>query len=46
MCGYFCIRFVNFMFKRKTLTDYKNLSSPDNFLKNDDMILNYFMNNT
>ena len=46
MCGYFCIGFINFMFKGKTLTDYTNLFSPDNFLKNDDIALNYFMNNT
>ena len=45
MYGYFCIRFINFMFKCKTLIDYTNLFSPNNFLKNDDIILNYFMNN-
>ena len=31
MCGYFCIGFINFMFKSKTLNDYTNLFSPDNF---------------
>ena len=31
MCGYFCIGFINFMFKGKTLTDYTNLFSPDDF---------------
>ena len=46
MCGYFCIRFINFMFKGKTLTDYTNLFSPNDFKRNDDIILNYFMNNT
>ena len=45
MCGYFCIGFINFMFKGKTLTDYKNLFSPNDFKRNDDIILNYFMNN-
>ena len=45
MSRYFCIGFINFMFKVKTLTDYKNLFSPNNFTKNDDIILNYFMNN-
>ena len=25
MCGYFCIGFINFMFKGKTLTEYANL---------------------
>ena len=45
MCGYFCIRFIDFMLKGKTLTQYTNLFSPNNFKKNDDIILNYFMNN-
>ena len=45
MCGYFCIRFIDFMLKGKTLTEYTNLFSPNNFKKNDDIILNYFMNN-
>ena len=43
MCGYFCIRFIDFMLKGKTLTEYTNLFSPNNFKKNDDIILNYFM---
>ena len=46
MCRYFSIEFIDFMFKGKTLTEYKNLFSPNNFKKNDDMILKYFMNNT
>ena len=46
MCGYFCIGFIDFMFKRKTLTEYTNLFSPNDFKRNDDTILNYFMNNT
>ena len=46
MCGYFRIGFIDFMFKGKTLTEFTNLSSPNNFKKNDDMILKYFMNNT
>ena len=43
MCGYFCIRFINFMFKGKKLTEYTNLFSPSDFTKNDNVILNYFM---
>ena len=39
MCGYFCIRFIDFMFKGKTLTEFTNLFSPNNFEKNDDMML-------
>ena len=46
MCGYFCIGFIDFMFKGKSLTYYTNLFSPNDFKKNDDTILNYFMNNT
>ena len=45
MCGYFCIGFIDFMLKGKTLTEYTNLFSPTNFKKNDDIILNYFMSN-
>ena len=45
MCGYFCIGFIDFMLKGKTLTEYTNLFSPNNFKKNDDIILNYFMSN-
>ena len=42
LCGYFCIGFINFMFKDKSLTDYTNIFSPNNFKKNDDIILSYF----
>ena len=45
MCRYFCIEFINFMFKGKTLTEYTNLFSPNDFKRNDETILNYFMNN-
>ena len=44
MCGYFCIGFIDYMFKGKSLTDYNNLFSPNNFKKNDNIILNYFLN--
>ena len=42
MCGYFCIGFINFMFNGNSFTDYTNLFSPNDFLKNDDIILKYF----
>ena len=45
MCGYFCIGFINFMLKGKSLIEYINLFSSNDFKKNDDTILNYFMNN-
>ena len=44
-CGYFYITFIDFMLKVKSLTDYTNLFLPRDFTKNDDIILNYFMNN-
>ena len=43
MCGYFLIVFIDFMLAEKTLTEYTNLFSPNNFKKTDDIILNYFM---
>ena len=45
MCGYFCVGFIDFMLKGKSLTEYTNLFSPNNFRKNDDIILTYFRNN-
>ena len=45
MCEYFCIGFIDFMLKGKILTDFINLFSPNNFDKNDDIILKYFMTN-
>ena len=33
MCGYFCIGFIGFMLAGKTLTDLRNLFSPNNFKK-------------
>ena len=38
MCGYFCIGFIDYMFKGKILTDYTNLFTPNNFKKDDDII--------
>ena len=31
MCGYFCIAFIDFILKGKSLTEYTNLSSPNDF---------------
>ena len=45
MCGYFCIGFIDFIFKGKTLTEFRNLFSPNNFKKDDDIVLKYFMKN-
>ena len=44
MCGYFCTGFIDFMLKVKSKTDFTNLFSPNNFKRNDNIILNYFKN--
>ena len=33
MCGYFCISFIDFMHVGKSLKEYTNLFSPNNFKK-------------
>ena len=43
MCSYVCIRFIDFMLKGKSLTDFTNLFSRNDFKKNDEIILNYFL---
>ena len=43
MYRYFYIGFIDYMFTGKSITDHNNLFSPKNFLKNDDIILNYFL---
>ena len=42
MCGYFGIEFINYMLKGKTLLDYTNLFSPNDFKKNDQIIKRIF----
>ena len=42
MCGYFCILFIEFMLKDKTLNDFTNLFSPNDFQKNDEINSRYF----
>ena len=44
MCRCFCIGFIDFMLAGKALTDFTDLSSPNNFKKNDD-IIKCFMTN-
>ena len=41
MSGYFCIALNDFMLKDKSLLDYTNLFSPNEYEKNDKMILQY-----
>ena len=42
MFGYFCTEFIDFMLKGKTLLDYKNLFSPNNYEKSAKITLKYF----
>ena len=44
MCGYFCIEFINYMLKGKTLLDYTNLFLPNDFKKNNRVIKRIFKN--
>ena len=45
MCGYSCMGFIDSMLAGKTLTDFANLFSPNDFKKSDDIISKYFMTN-
>ena len=42
MCGYFCIGFINFMLKGKSLPDCANLFSTNDYERNYKTILKYF----
>ena len=42
MWRYFCIGFIDFMLKGKSLLEYTNLFSPNEYKKNDKAILKYF----
>ena len=42
MCGYFCIGFIDFMLKGKSLLNYKKIFFPNEYEKNDKRILKYF----
>ena len=42
MCEYFCIEFIEFWLKGKIFLDYANLFSPNDYEKNDKIILKYF----
>ena len=45
MCGYFCTESLDFMLKDKSLLEYTNLFSPNEYKNNDKIILNYFRYN-
>ena len=42
ICGYFCIGSIDFMLKGKSLLDYTNLVSPNDYEKNDKTLPKYF----
>ena len=42
MCGYFCIRFMDFMLKDESVLGHKNLFSLNEYEKNDKIVLKYF----
>ena len=44
MCGYYCIEFIDYMLDGKTLLDYTNLFSPNDFEKNGQIIKRIFKN--
>ena len=42
VCGYFSIKFIDFMLAGKKMTNFMNVFSPHDFGKNDRIILSYF----
>ena len=42
ICGYFCIGFLDFILKSKSLLDYTKLFSPNEFEKNDKITVKLF----
>ena len=42
MCEYFCSRFNDFILKGESFLDYANWFSPDDYEKNDKIILKHF----
>ena len=42
MCGLFWIWFIDLILQGKSLLDYANLFAPNDYKKNDKMILKYF----
>ena len=41
MCGYYCIEFINYMLKGKSLLDYTNLFSPNDLKKTMKLLKEY-----
>ena len=45
ICGYFCIRFINFMLETENLTNFTKLFHPNKLKKKRCIVLKYFMTN-
>ena len=45
MCGCICTGFIDFMWKGRSLLEYTNSFSPNEYKKNDKIILTYFQEN-
>ena len=43
MCRYFCIGFIDFMLKGKSLLEYTNLFSPNEYKKNNKIVKKLFL---
>ena len=43
MCGYFFIWFIDFMYMGKSLTDFTNSFSLNNYKNSDQVILSYYL---
>ena len=42
MCGFYCTTFIEYMLAGKTLLDYTNIFSPNNYKKNGKITYKYF----
>ena len=42
MCGFYYIAFIEYMLAGKTLLDYTNMFSPNDYKKNGKLIYKYF----
>ena len=43
VCGFYCITFIEYMIGGKVLLDYTNLFSPNDYIKSDKIMHQYFI---
>ena len=43
VCGFYCIAFIEYMIGGKVLLDYTNLFSPNDYIKSDKIMHQYFI---